>query len=250
MVEASTPQVAYFAGSILPGPKHVFDFDNGVNSLLFVRAFGFHMLGHLPLHILQHGCLSCWCLERKHKEAKVFMNANHKVTESWDLEVLKSITEASYWKLSAGSPNFLRDPGLIQPQPVTRGGAFAQYFEAHAEAGTMVHSPRARISAGFTCCAGDVVIVRKDDVHTACEVRHFFACTSSNHVFAIGSIMDFVSQDAFDARVSMHAPTTRLMCVELANVQTVSACWLSATQGVRVVVPAWLCYQGGFAWKR
>jgi hypothetical protein len=69
-------------------------------------------------------------------------------------------------------------------------------------------------------------------------------------VFAIGSIMDFVSQDAFDARVSMHAPTTRLMCVELANVQTVSACWLSATQGVRVVVPAWLCYQGGFAWKR
>ena len=222
-----------------------FDFDRGVKSLLFVRAFGFHMLGHLPLHILQHGCLSCWCLERKHKEAKVFMNSHHVVTESWDLEVLKSITENVYWKLS-GSPNFLRNAGLIEPVPLKRG-AFGEWFEAEVGA-EVLHSSRCRIGAGCICSTGDVVIIRQGDLHSACQVKHFFEC--SGFAFAIVCAMEFCSQDSFDARVSVHVDTANLMYVDIASVKAMASRWLATAHGVRVVVPAWLCCRDGFARER
>ena len=81
----------------------------------------FHYLHHLPDFVEVWGQIalpSCWVLERKHKQTKRFANAMSigaaASTRSWDMHVLRGVTEQHLWTLD--DPGLFVSEGLLAPR--------------------------------------------------------------------------------------------------------------------------------------
>ena len=114
-------------------------------------------------------------------------------------------------------------------------------------------------SGGPGCsCGGESVGV--DDIvfcfgpgsYYCAKIVHFFQMTmlASQDVLALAQMYEFVEQDSFDGRVSVHRRSETRACVAVECIHAVAACCLpQSADALRVVSPAWLSAKDGFTFS-
>ena len=204
-----------------------------------VRAWvGFHMLQHIPSHIDKHGVsVSCFCLERKHKDAKSYMNRHFVTGSGWCGCNLRSITEKAWWHLESCT-NILRLAGIIDAAPVNRRSALRELIDVPA--GTHVFSSKiCRVPGSGIASIGDVVVAADGK---RCRVEVFVRCEFEGNVsgyFALVSVLPLKSRDTVDTRVSVHATDGTHQLLAIGDIVANAACWMDTGGELKVVVHEW-----------
>ena len=73
---------------------------------------------------------------------------------------------------------------------------------------------------------------------------------ASQDVLALVQMYEFVEEDSFDGRVSVHRRSETRACVAVECIHAVVACFLrQSADALRVVSPAWLSAKDGFTFS-
>ncbi len=206
------------------------------------------MLQHLPDMIALHGPLACFTLERKHKSIKEWMNSYHVVGNGWDKSILECVVEKQWWRISETS---LLKFGLRSRTELKTSDKFYKLF--NLPHGMLVHhSCTCCLRGGESVGVDDIVFCVGSGSYYCAKIVHFFQMTmlASQDVLALVQMYEFVEEDSFDGRVSVHRRSETRACVAVECIHAVAACCLpQSADALRVVSPAWLSAKDGFTFS-